>query len=864
MSTSFDEEYKRDVLEPARAAGDQPPEDLRLRYRLEDPLAPARVAERVRQVRQCWRRCRGQLKYRKLIDRLEAEHRELAPLFAAAERGDLGPLNERLRGGAERDARRLADARARLADAAGALRAVTPGELEELARAAGVGRAELERAAAAERITVREPDRLPSSPPYAGYRKVREALDVLGHRHLAEFLFGEAPAGPMRVLGGFAAPGVPAGPRTLPEAVRAASQRWARRTRDSSTTHAGTVLAALRSAPPDDLICYDVVARLRERHRQRASEQALLRHAVEELGIDPADARRLVFAVLREGGPGGGPADRLRALLDAGEVYAAAVLADALDEAGEEDDEAELLADEARRRVAAAVRLRDAAAGQTDPDRAWVMLADALELVRDLPGAPDLQRRLPPHPVPRVTAAAEDTGVRISWAPSPSTVGEIGYEVVRQRGRAPEGPGDGDPIPAGESGAVDPRPPVNVPLYYGVAARRGNAAAPIACCGPVVVRPEPQAVELVAGDGAVTGRWQVPPGAARVQVTRDGSLVPAERDGFREEVPNGVAHHYLISAVYVDAEGREVVTPGVAVTVTPQAPPQPVHDLAIETDPADPHRVLASFGQPATGTVEFVLLEEPPPWPPGTLLPVAEVRTAARRVPDTPTSRGLALRPGGGGWLLAVTVAGQTAAIGACHRHVNLPPPAGLVAERRGGELHVGFDWPEGVTEVEVTVRDGTDERRTVLSRAAYEAGGGVRLPVPPDRAVTVAVAAAGMRQGRRLVGPAVETAVAARARVRYDLERSGPPWRRSLTVRLTAPQPVRVARLALVRRPGTVMPQRPGDGEELGSWEAVPVPGEVSVPAPAGTGPYWLRCFADDDAIELVDPPVRRLEHKR
>ncbi|TNY37153.1 hypothetical protein [Thermomonospora catenispora] len=864
MGTSFDEEYKRDVLEPARAAGDRPPEDLRVRYRLTDPLTPERVAEQVRRVRQCWRRCRGQLKYRKLIDRLEAEHRELAPLFAAAERGDPGPLKERLRGGAERDARRLADARARLADAAGELRAVTPGELEELARAAGVGRAELERAAAADRIALREADRLPASPPYAGYRKVREALDVLGHRHLAEFLFGDSLGGPIRVLGGFAAPGVPGGPEALPQAVQAAARRWARRPRDSSTTHASTVLAALRSASPDDLICYDVVARLRERRRQRASERALLRYATRELGIDPADAHRLVFAVSREGGPGGGPAERLRALLDAGEAYAAAVLADALDEAGEEDEEAALLADEARRRVAAAVRLRRAAEEQSDPDRAWVMLADALELVHDLPGAPDLQRRLPPRPVPRATAAAEDARVRISWEPSPSPVGEIGYEVVRRRDRPPEGPGDGEPIPAGENGAVDPRPPVNAPLYYGVIARRGDAAAPIACCGPVVVRPEPQAVELSAGDGAVTGRWQVPPGAARVLVMREGRPVPAERDGFRERVPNGVAHHYRICAVYVDETGRETVTPGVAVTVTPQAPPRPVHELRIETDPADPHRVLASFPQPSAGTVEFVLLEEPPPWPPGTVLPVAEVRAVARRVPDTPTSRGSALRPGGGGWLLAVTVAGQTAAIGACHRHVNLPPPTGLVAERRGEELHVGFDWPDGVTEVEIAVRDETGRRRTAVSRAAYEAGGGVRLPVPPDGAVTVAVAAAGMRQGRRVTGPVVETSVAARARVRYDVERSGPPWRRSLTVRLSAARPVRVARLTLVRRLGTVMPQRPGDGEELGSWEAVPVPGEVSVPAPAGTGPYWLRCFADDDAVELIDPPIRRLEHKR
>src|SRR5690606_40241866 len=105
-----------------------------VRYALPDPLEPSSVAARVKEVRQCWRRSRGQLKYRKLIDRLEAEHRELAPLFAAAERGDLRALQARLRGGRERGERRLAQARARLADAAGPLKMAAPAEVEAIAR----------------------------------------------------------------------------------------------------------------------------------------------------------------------------------------------------------------------------------------------------------------------------------------------------------------------------------------------------------------------------------------------------------------------------------------------------------------------------------------------------------------------------------------------------------------------------------------------------------------------------------------------------------------------------------------------------------------------------------------------------------
>ncbi|GAA1557748.1 hypothetical protein GCM10009678_45920 [Actinomadura kijaniata] len=888
-SGGFDSDYQRGVLEPARAAGDQPPEDLRLRYALEDPLTPDRVTARVKQVRQCWRRSRGQLKYRRLVDRLEAEHRELAPLFAAAERGDLGPLEERLRGGRERARRRRSAARARLADAAGLLRMVTPAEVEDIARTAGVARAELEELARRDRIEVREPDPLPASAPYQAFGKVRESLEVLGRRHLADFLFGARLAGPMRVLDGFAARGVVLDS----SAVFNAASRWARRSRDTSTTHADTVLAALRSGPdPADLVRYDIVERLRERLRQRASERALLRHATEDLGVEEDDARRLVFAVLREGAPGGGVAGRLRALLDGGEVHAAAELANAAQESGTElPEEAAVLATEARRRVATASRLREAAVAEPDPDRAWRLLADALRLVRDLPGAAEHQRRLPPLPVPSLRADVDVGGgersVRLSWEESPSTAGEVIYHVVRRAGRPPRGPADGDPVPGRHSsGLPADRPPVNVPLYYGVVAIRGEAAAPPAVAGPLVVRPEVREVELAPGDGVVTGRWRCPPEAARVVVLREGRVVATGREGFQERVPNGVTHHYRIRAVYLEEDGGEAVTAGVGASVTPTAPPDPVYELAAVPDPADPGLLLVRFDPPAHGTVELVLTEEAPPWPRSALVPVAEVRREGRRLAATPVEGGLTVRPGAGGWLLAVTVAEDTAAIGAHHRHVNLPPPRRLVADRRGERVHLGFDWPPDVTEVEVSYRIGADRiatgrieahlaesgrvepgrldsgapERLLVSRAAYETQGGVRLDVPEDEPVEIAVAASGTAAGTRVTGPPVTTELAARAVVRYDLERSGPPWRRTLTVRLTCARALRIARLHLVLRAGRVMPHRPGDGETVGTWEDVPVPGELSVPFPAVSGPCWLRCFADDEGVELGDPPIRRL----
>jgi hypothetical protein len=102
-----------------------------------------------------------------------------------------------------------------------------------------------------------------------------------------------------------------------------------------------------------------------------------------------------------------------------------------------------------------------------------------------------------------------------------------------------------------------------------------------------------------------------------------------------------------------------------------------------------------------------------------------------------------------------------------------------------------------------------------------------------------------------------------ARAPVRYDVDRGGPPWNRLIVVTVLADRPVRVGELVLVVRGGNVMPQQVSDGEVLARWAELDLTGpvELSVPRPHRAGPYWLRCFTSDDGIDLADPPVRRLK---
>ncbi|MCO6005020.1 hypothetical protein NE236_08500 [Actinoallomurus purpureus] len=837
----FDERrYVREVLEPARAAGDQPPDDLCLRYALPDPLVAREVADRVKRVRTCWRKARGQLRFRRLIDRLEGDHLRLAPLFERAAVGDLAPLRAEIAAAGDRAGHRRAELRDRLLDAAGQLRMLSPADLREI----GGEAADVARDAG---IEIREPDPLPTAPPYAGYARARDALDALGVRHLHEFLTGEPGAG--RVLDAV---------HDLRPAAQQVGEQWSRRPHDGNRTNADTVLVAVRQVGGRlaELVRYDVVDRMRERHQQRASEGALLRFAVDDLGVDRDDAGRLVFAVRRENAPAGGLAARLRDLIDAGEVQAAAELAAI---AGEPVGDAQVLADEARRRVAAATALRQEAASLllSDPDGAWLRLADALRLVGDLPGAADLQTGLPPGAPGRLEAAVDGLAVALSWSPSPSRVGEIGHVVVRCLGRVPRHPGDGERLAAEAAHARDPAPPLNAPVYYAVFAVRGAAASAPAVAGPVLGRPEPADLTVTAADAVVAGRWSCPPEAGRVVVTRDGAPVPAARTGFRDEtVRNGTTYHYRIAAVYLDADGREAVTSGVHAAATPAARPHPVEDLGVEHDPAG--RLVVTFDPPADGEVELVAMDGPPPWPPGTTLPMEEVRRVGRILRAVPAPGGLAVRAGPG-VLLAVSVAGDLATIGAHREHVSLTPPRELIAQRHGEVITLGFDWPPDVTEVEVAWRSGTGEtRRLPVGRAGYDAHGGVRLPAPTDEAVTIEVAAAATAHGQRVTGTPVTTTVPGRTTVAYEVRR--PRLRGPLTVTLSAAAPVRLRRLVLVTRAGP-MPQRPGDGRTVMSWEDLDVPARLEVTLPRLPRPFWLRCFAEDDTIDLRDPPVRHLK---
>jgi hypothetical protein len=872
---AFDEpRYRREVLD----AGLPLTEDLRTRYQLPQRLDGPAVADAVTAVRACWRRSRARLKYRPVIEQLEAGYLVHRPLLDAAAAGEPAGLRAALAARGRRAEAERAGLRAALTEAAAGLGMLAEGTLAELAAAHRVHEDRVRELLPVLGLRAAEPDPLPESVPHPAYTRCAGHLEVLGLRHLGDFLATGTPGGrterPVRAFDA-----LPADAR----AVEAAARRWGRLPHGAAHTAAQAVIAAVRGVLSDQgpeglarVLRYELATPLRTRHAARATPATLLSHAVRDLSVAEDDARRLVFAVLHEAA-GDPVADRVRRLAADGRLAEAVAVADRLPPDAFDDD-LRALAGHLRGRLAEARALLERARGLPPPDadRAWDLLEQAETMVRDLPGTDTVRRGLTVRPVPHLTTTRDVTGVTVRWRPSPSTAGEPEYVLLRTERHPPADIGEGTALPLPSPRATsytDASPPPCVPLYYAVAVRRaaepGSAPSPLVVDGPVVHWPEVTGVRLRAGDREITAEWTCPDRARSVEVVRtapDGreTRVTARRDGFTDRaLVNGTPYAYRVSAVYHADDGQHVRTRGVRHTATPLAPPEPVTDLDIR--PVD-DRLLARFDPPPDGEVRLYGFDDVPPWPAGTPLRTADLPgrpIEAQRVPH-----GLRFAPPSRPTLvLAVTVAGDRAVTGA-HAAAAAPALGTPTLTRHGGTgVTVVLDWPpDGADEVEVTWRTpgGTDDRRRTVTRADYRYDGGVRLPVEDGAGVEVEVRPVAVVGGLPAHGPPSTATLPPRADVDYRLERHGLPGRRTVTAVFTARTTVRAERLLLVRSYGPVWPLEPADGEVLAEAADVTLgPGrDVRLSARLARGPGGgLRCFAAGEALVLRDPPQRTLK---
>lgn len=885
---SFDDKhYVAEVLEPARRADTLP--ELAQRYRIDENMPAAEVVARVDEVRRAWRRARQQARFTTLVDRLTAEHGELEKLFEDARRGDAGPLRKELRSRRKHADKRVTELVAEVVAIAGELGRVTPQVLEGAAARHGIPSddvAALVRAGI-DGVEIREPDELPPTAPLRAFEAYRAALQVLGHRHAADFLAEKQVSG-VSIFDRFTVVGEPR-LRLDGPALTALRDQWAERPRNERSTSADTVRTALQGAVGVGqdtvlrLLQYEIAEQLRDRRRGGVPDGVLLTQAV-SLGIAPEDARRLVFAIRHEDLSTGASSlhRQLTALRESGRLYDAGQLAGTV--ALPED--AKELAAEIGRLVAAAEDLRDQATdgsmrnlAPAEVDRRWRLLTEARRLVPDLPSVDEAMRRLAPAPPTDVRVAVSGGVVSVSWQASRSNVGDLTYQVIRQRDRPPASALDADLTVARTDGlaARDQMPRVNETLYYAVSTERnGTASDTLAVNGPVLVRPEPEGIRLHAGDGVIEGRWRLSAEAERVLVRRvaegtptatAGAEIAADANGFRDlGVRNNTTYRYWVGAVYLDRLGAEATTVGTVFSATPTRKPDPVRSLVIRLDPSDPDRLRLEFASPAHGAVEVVELADRPQWPMGKELELATARGAGTSVTGTPTPTGLIVRrPGHPVFYLALTVTSDMAVVGAVTEFVWVAALTGLTARRLGAEVMLSWQWPTGLGTVVVGwSQAGGEPRQQRVTKASYQADGGVRLPADPAEAVEIVVRPVVRVGAEDRNGLEQRVTEPGRLLARYGISWLGPPWRRRVLVEVSAERPVRIERLVLGLRTGRVFPLRLDQCTRLGELSDVELgpgrPARLEIAAPHQGRPYWLRCFIEGDGVELLDPPPDQL----
>jgi predicted Ser/Thr protein kinase len=489
----------------------------------------------------------------------------------------------------------------------------------------------------------------------------------------------------------------------------------------------------------------------------------------------------------------------------------------------------------------------------------------------------------PPQPAGPVRADLTETAVVLSWTPSGSHAGPVRYRVVRAVRPFPAShTGDGGTLVAETTDCLarDPDPPANTPLHYAVVAERGSgpgrvSAPPVSTGTPVWFRPEVTDPQVTPGDRLVAAAWRTPAGAARVEVRRaegrppagPGDGVPVEPSGagfVDRSLTLGVRYHYLVSVVYLDPDGSAHHTPGVRLSAVPARPPDPVPELRIEPVGTDPEWLRASFPAPGWGTVELWELAAPPEQPVGARLPVAAL--PGRPLPAVPMPGGLMLAaPAAPAVLLAVTVSGELAAVGAHREWRPLSAPAGLRAQRRGDQVLLTWRWPVDVGTVEVAWRatgpGHPDWRRHRVSVARYRTEGGTTLRPTGGRRYELAVASVVPGSYHELVGPPAVTTIEIPVPGAYTISWPGRA-ERQVHATVTVGQRVRVPRLLLVV--ADEWPLSPAAGELLAEARDVELgPGRPRVlraAAPPRPRPYWLRCFAPGGPVELHDPPRDQL----
>jgi hypothetical protein len=867
------EQYRLEVLEPARRAGNVPPADLYVRYGVPSDIRdPAAFSERVTTVVAYWQELKNKRTYARLAETLIRTHDQM---------NKAGRLTlEKFAENQAHSHREQMDRLTRLAGLeAGRATHVGPVDVARLHGALGGSVTEDQVREALGKAGVRIVDRLPELPArlHPKLADLTQHVQGLGLLLSPEVVFGDAMRSGFVVLSGFR---LSDGRRLTEAAISEARSRVdALPYSDPAKVTMENVLAILRGAARNSeelntLLLSEITGRLQQLAATGFPQRAIAGQA-HELGLDEDEAG-LIAAAMLAGDTLGTVRQQAEEELAEGRLRSAQRLAAALPA----DDALRQRIAEREAEVTALVRRADQelAAGRTE--RAASLLHEAMTMASDDDHLPERLASLPPPPPRRAAARVDGDHVLITWEPSPARAGRVHYRVTRGQGRAPASAAEGTAVvtQTGGDNVSDPEAPPGVPLFYSVfATRGGNIWSQPTATQSVMFTPDVADLSVQTAETCIAFSWRAHPSTSAVLATRaeghppsgpgNGTALETSLAGLTDTgLRTGVEYFYHIAACYRTPSGEPCQSAGIVVPVVPEPPPGIVTSLDVRAAGDGGSGVVATWVAPQHGQVRLTLTGKPPAWPPGTRITPDE---AARlnRVSGVP-QRGADGRdflnlklPPGRHYLVALTAAGRAIVVGD-YAEIGLSEPIReLSALRLHDMVRLSWVWPDGATNAVVRWHGGEHH----CSRRVYEDEGGLTLCV--GRAETfIEVCALYSHPDGQLTAPSVRTRVPALGiALKYRIHRASRLHPRQRVIEILAEQPTELPPLVVVRATSRYAPDDPADGEPVAHIAPQPVaPGKpVRVLVELPKGHAWLACFVDpgisgmDTRGVLLFPPA-------
>jgi hypothetical protein len=862
--------YREEVLDPARRAGNVPPDDLYARYGMPADVRDQKAFdEQLDAVVAYWQTLKSRRSYQRLAETLMTKHAELQRA---------GRLTRQGFAEIQADAHsKQVEQLSRLArDEAGRATHVGPVTVAMLRSALRGTVTEDEVRAALSKAGVRVAEQFPELPahPHPKAADLRQSVRMIGLRLSPEAVFDHKLSG-FRVLGGFRATG---SERLTDEAIRGARRRVeVRPYSDPAKIPLENILAILGEAARSPgglnaLLLSEIAEGLREFIADGDFTQKTIAGEAVNLGLDEDDAG-LIAAAMVAGKTVGAVRQQAEEELAEGRLRSAQHLVASLP--GDDPLRQAVAARDAE--VAALVRSADQelAAGRTE--QAARLLHEASIKASDDPRLPSRLEALPPPPPQRAVARVDGDHVLVTWEASPALAGRVHYRVVRNEGRAPISPAEGAALVerTEQHDAADADAPPGAALFYGVFATRGGSAwSKVAATQSLIFAPEVCDVCVETGENSVALSWSVHPATDAVLAVRaegrpprgpdDGTAVRASLAGLTDTgLRTGAEYCYRIAASYRAPDGQRRTAAGIVVTAMPASAPEAVTQLDIRTAAHGSASLEAVWTPPPHGEVRLMLSGKPSRWPAGTQVRTEEL-AGLRKVPGIPR-RGadgrdylqLSLPPGRHN-LIVLTVSGHTAVVGDSADVGMAEPVRDLAAFRMLDAVRLSWVWPDDATEAMVRWPDG--EHR--CSRRIYDDEGGVTVHVGRSE-TSVEVVAVYSYPGGELTAPGVPVSVPGRGvTLNYRIHRVSRTHPRQRVVEIEAEQPVTLPSLVVIRATGPYAPDDPADGEAIARIAPQSIaPGQpvrVTVELPKGRA--WLACFVDPGAADrgvLLFPPA-------